>query len=137
MSDTHTSLFNVALSQFDKELTKNMFAGKPYNQEDSMSRTIFFLRKYYQLPSDDNTSFEKFVEDYDEKMYTEKCSLSPNEALEFFAERGDLKNVKISIEKGASDWDLGLFGAAKGKHQELVEFFIEKGAKNWNFGMCK
>jgi len=35
------------------------------------------------------------------------------------------------IEKGADSWNLGMYGAARGNHLFLVEYFTTKGANNW------
>ena len=39
------------------------------------------------------------------------------------------------IEKGADDWNEGLYGACLGGHRELVELMIEKGVYRWNRGL--
>jgi len=52
------------------------------------------------------------------------------------AKTGHLDLVKMFANIEGECWCLegGLFGAAIGGHQELVNFFIEKGARNWNWG---
>jgi hypothetical protein len=50
-------------------------------------------------------------------------------------EGGHKELVDFFIEKGANDWDDGMYGAAEGGHKELVDFFIQKGADWWNGGM--
>ena len=32
------------------------------------------------------------------------------------------------VKLGASDWDLGMYMAAKGGHMNLVKYFMERGA---------
>ena len=39
------------------------------------------------------------------------------------------------ISKGANDWNLGLNGACKGGHKEIVDYMISKGANDWNWGL--
>jgi len=56
-------------------------------------------------------------------------------ALEKVAKKGDKDLVDFFIQKGAWNWNWGMFGAAEGGHRDLVEFFIEKGANEWNEGM--
>lgn len=83
------------------------------------------LRKKLSLPGDPK-DFKKFIEDYDEQQYTQQCSNIPNECLKFFSKKGDWRNVRKAIEKGADNWILGLQGAAEGGWKDLVDFFWEK-----------
>lgn len=46
-------------------------------------------------------SFRKFVEAYDEKVYSSLCARPPDYCLAFFAGRGDWRNVRIALKKGA------------------------------------
>ncbi len=39
------------------------------------------------------------------------------------------------IEKGASDWNLGLQGGCIGGNLDVVKIMIEMGADNWNRGL--
>jgi len=39
------------------------------------------------------------------------------------------------IEKGADNWEGGLWGACHGGHRELAELMIEKGADSWKWGL--
>ena len=73
-----------------------------------------YLSDYYSLPL--KSTFKEFVEDYDEMLYKKQCDNAPNFCLQYFAERGDWRNVKIAIKKGAGNWDLGMEGAAEGGH---------------------
>ena len=50
------------------------------------------------------------------------------------AERGDANLVNGFLRKGGNV-ELGLIGAAKGGHNDLVAELIEKGGKNWNMAM--
>src|SRR3972149_3334310 len=43
--------------------------------------------------------------------------------------------VNLMIEKGANDWDGGLWGACRGGHYDLANFMIQKGANDWNWGL--
>ena len=61
-------------------------------------------------------SFKEFVEDYDEMMYRKECDDSPNFCLQYFAERGDSRNVRIAIKKGAWDWN----GEWKEQQEEVM-----------------
>lgn len=36
------------------------------------------------------------------------------------------------IALGSRGWNLGLLGAIRGGHADLVDFFIQKGASNWD-----
>ena len=40
------------------------------------------------------------------------------------------------IEKGANNWNHGLYGACLGGHNDLILFMIEKGANDWNWALC-
>jgi hypothetical protein len=59
----------------------------------------------------------------------------PNEAMIKVSEKGDKDLVRFFIQKGANNWDWGMYVAARGGHRGLVEFFIEKDAKDWDWGM--
>ncbi len=39
------------------------------------------------------------------------------------------------IERGATDWNWGLYRACEGGHMDIVELMIERGATNWNWGL--
>ena len=105
------------------------------------------LSEIYKIGIDESTSFKDFVVAYDEKVYNSLCDdstsfasslvsfRSSDNCLKYFSEKGDFRNVKIAISKGASDWKWGMYFAAKGGHKDLVKFFIEKGASDWNRGM--
>jgi len=41
-------------------------------------------------------------------------------------EGGNIEIVKLMIEKGATDWNWGLYGACKGGNIEIVKLMIEK-----------
>ena len=41
----------------------------------------------------------------------------------------------VKYLNGSEYWNSGMYGASKGGHRDLVEFFIAKGATVWNFGM--
>ena len=43
--------------------------------------------------------------------------------------------VKLMIEKGANDWNDGMYSACQRGHMEVVKYMIEKGAKSWNDGI--
>jgi hypothetical protein len=44
-----------------------------------------------------------------------------------------LKRFNI-IKKRANDWNMGLYGACRGGHMEIVNLMIKKGANKWNWG---
>jgi hypothetical protein len=48
---------------------------------------------------------------------------------------GHLDIIKFMIEKGADDWNGGLYNACYGGQVDIVKFMIEKGAYNWNRGL--
>ena len=58
-----------------------------------------------------------------------------NNAMKNAARGGHQDLVNFFISKGAHNWNLGMNGAARGGHQDLVDFFISKGADAWNYGM--
>ena len=49
---------------------------------------------------------------------------------------GNMKIVKLMIEKGVTDWNRGLEGACQGGNIKIIELMIEKNADNWNRGLC-
>ncbi len=59
---------------------------------------------------------------------------SPNEILKDSCEQGSMFIVRKAIERGATNWNLGLWGACKG-HLEIANLMIEKGATNWDRGV--
>lgn len=135
----HRSIIEISLSQHNVELLSALwYDSEEIRDVDKIRETIKShipkLRKYYNIPSDD-TSFKQFIIDYDEMMYTSQCNKSPNECLKFFARKGDIKNVKIAISKGADNWNDGMIGAAIGGYLDLIEYFIELGANNLNWAM--
>jgi hypothetical protein len=50
-------------------------------------------------------------------------------------ESGYRNLVELMIEKGANEWNSGLYGACYGGHRDIVELMIEKGATLWNWGL--
>jgi len=59
----------------------------------------------------------------------------PNKAVEELA-KGGMKNIDLInffIEKGANNWDFGMYGAAIRGNRDLIQFFIDKGANNWDW----
>jgi len=46
-----------------------------------------------------------------------------NKALNCVSKKGNIRLVKLFIEKGANDWNWGMYGAAKEGHLEIVKFF--------------
>lgn len=59
-------------------------------------------------------SFREFVQAYDEKVYHSLCPRSSNYCLSFFAWRGDWRNLRIALKKGAVDFEGALINAARG-----------------------
>ena len=53
-----------------------------------------------------------------------------NTLLKQSCENGSMFMVNKAIEKGATEWNLGLWGACEGGHRELADWMIEKGATN-------
>ncbi len=43
--------------------------------------------------------------------------------------------VELMLQKGANNWNFGLYGACRGGHKELAELMIQKGANDWNRGL--
>ncbi len=59
---------------------------------------------------------------------------SPNRILNDSCKQGSMFIVRKAIERGATNWNLGLWGACKG-HLEIANLMIEKGATNWDWGL--
>ena len=53
----------------------------------------------------------------------------------FAADKGHIEIVKLMIEKGASDFEEGLYVASRNGHIDIAKLMIEKGAANYNFAM--
>lgn len=112
------------------------------------------------MPPSSSKDFKKFVEEYDEYQYKSQCSCGSQVCLKFFAKKGDLRNVRKALKKGAQNLgaalhaaakynqeniidfilknktghryiDWGLEGAIDGGNVELIEFFLEKGARKY------
>jgi ankyrin repeat protein len=57
------------------------------------------------------------------------------EALRGACRGGYIELVQFMIERGANDWNYGLWNACYGDHIEIVWLMIEKGAYDWNYGL--
>ena len=55
--------------------------------------------------------------------------------LQGACQSGDIDIVNLMIEKGANDWNDGLYFACRGGHIDIVNLMIEKGADNWDWGL--
>lgn len=80
-------------------------------------------------------SFREFVQAYDEMMFVKQCPDPLNRCLSFFAGRGDLRNVRIALKKGATKVDKALHKAAYGGHLEVVKFLLDHGATEVIWGL--
>ena len=70
------------------------------------------------------------------KLFINKGANNWNDGL-YGASRGGHKDlVQLFIDKGADDWGYGLYGASRGGHKDLVLFLIDKGANLWNWGLA-
>ena len=59
-----------------------------------------------------------------------KCT-HPDQCLYYFSKRGDWRNIRLALKKGATDFNRALAGAAYGGNLDVMKFLIdEKGAKN-------
>jgi hypothetical protein len=54
-----------------------------------------------------------------------------DDVLECATQVGEEKIISYLIEKGANNWNEGLFGAIKGNNKNLFDYFISLGADNW------
>ena len=45
-------------------------------------------------------------------------------------ECNNINIIRLMIEKGANNWNNGLYYACKGGHMEIVKLMIERGADN-------
>ena len=52
-------------------------------------------------------------------------------------EGGHMDIVQLMIQKGADDWNGGLWKACYGGHMDIIQLMIQKGAYNWNGGLWK
>ena len=46
-------------------------------------------------------------------------------AFQMAAKNGNKKLIRLLIDKGCKNWKLGMYGAVRGGHMDLVKFFIE------------
>lgn len=67
--------------------------------------------------------------------YQIKLTCLLRDMLVYSATNGNMSAINYLIDKGADNWDAGLYGAVYSNDIELIEFFIEKGAKQWNFSL--
>lgn len=108
MSENYSLLLNMALSQYNVDLLIEIWSlGSKLNKDSFEQRKIILdnienLRRIYGIPSNDNISFRKFVRDYDEMIYDIRKD-SNNNHLVFYARKGNMRNIKMAIEKGAND----------------------------------
>jgi Ankyrin repeats (3 copies) len=58
-----------------------------------------------------------------------------NSAMRYAAYGGNIKIVKLMIEKGATDFDTAMKYAAQGGHMDIVKLMIEKGADDFTQAM--
>src|SRR3989344_3563372 len=71
------------------------------------------------------------------RFYTRRANVGIlNYAMNFAAFEGKLKMIRILIQKGANDWNVGMYGAAENGNKRLVDYFIKKGADNWDDGLA-
>jgi hypothetical protein len=78
------------------------------SSDEELKRRIL---SFFHLDREED--LKKFVQREDERKYNSLCKKRPNRRLNFFAKRGDLRNVKIAIKEGANNWDRGLGGSAE------------------------
>lgn len=130
--DLYHTLLDLVITQPNVELlVKVWYDSLILNKKDMIElnerilHAIPKLRKRLGLPGE-SKNFKDFIEDYDEYQYTQQCTKKPNFCLEFFAKKGDWRNIRKAIDKGADSWFLGLRGAAEGGWKDLVDFFWEK-----------
>ncbi len=69
------------------------------------------------------------------QYFIEKGAADWNPGLYIACLHGHLKIVNLMIQKGADDWYFGLWGACEGGHLDLVNLMIEKGADDWDWGL--
>jgi len=54
----------------------------------------------------------------------------------WYACRGGHRDVaELMIQHGANNWNVGLHCACFGGHRDLAELMIQRGANNWNWGL--
>ncbi len=63
--------------------------------------------------------------------------VEPNYGFGDVAQSGDMYIVQLLLEKGATDYDSGLQGAAAGGHMDIVQLMLEKGATNYDLGLIR
>jgi len=130
--------FNDALSRYAiDELVKIWYDSTVSRKGEEVRRRINEhlpdLARRYGLKN--YTDFRSLVEAYDEKMYKQGCSGTPETCLLHYTRIGDLRNVKIALKKGASNLNVAMGEAAEQGDRKLVDLFISKGARNWKRGL--
>ena len=112
--DLYVDYLDIALSRYSVDELVKVWYDSCVSKQGVILRDVIMeflptLGKVYGISIDEDMSFKEFVKKYDELMYEKECNESPNDCLEYFAKQGNLRNVKISIEKGANDWNFGMF----------------------------
>ncbi len=96
------------------------------NEDFWRNRTV---KKYGNVEKSEKRTWKNF---YLKIVYYEDIYENLNKIIMILS-KGGYKNIDIInffISKGASDWNMGMMGAAEGGHKDLVDFFISKGAND-------
>jgi hypothetical protein len=127
-------LYSIAMELDDLEILTFCQTNKTIFNK--VCGNIYFIRTKLKRDYDFN------LQGNDSKLgniyYTFLCknkTKTVNKQMKLAARGGHKDLVDFFIGKGATDWEVGMYGAAMGGHKDLVDFFIEKGASAWNWSM--
>jgi hypothetical protein len=67
--------------------------------------------------------------------YLKKAVVSPNQCLSMAAGAGKLEAMRLTVEMGATDFDLALCGGAKTSQFEAMRLLVKMGATEFNFAL--
>lgn len=135
--ELYEDLLNLAREQANVDLLVKVWYDSILLNKKDMIRIneeivsfLPYLRQQLGLPQSSSKDFRKLVEEYDEREYSAKCSERPTQCLVFFSKKGDLKNVRRAIKKGASNLDAALYAATSRYNKKVVDYLVEVIDKN-------
>lgn len=165
----YSDLLNLALSQANVDLLVLVWRDSLMLDKTSLIELnelilekLPYLREDLGMSQVEKESFPEFTKAYDEFIYSSQCKDTPTKCLLFFAQEGDLRNVRKAIKKGAEvssdalyqaarggnlrvvkylleNYDLvlneGLAGAAHGRHEKVITYFLRDEDIDLNYGL--
>ena len=127
-------IFYLALTLDLPEILSLCSTSKKFNISVCENRAFWIRRlkldygiNYMSIKPVDPKTYYKFYKDYGIEYIGDQ--------LYWATKEGSLDIIKLLIKDGATNWNLGLAGAARGGHKDIVQLMIDKGAYNWYRGL--